>query len=89
MCGFTPHFTSFAILLGGSEGGGQNSSESGGHVLGWLALAFVLASIITVGVVVGISELRHQRKKINRRMEDKQIATRMLQLQRDSATYNS
>ena len=64
LCGETPHFTNFAILLGDVEAGNCDSTEE--QVIAWLSLAFIILGIGFCLVVSAVYEM-NVRKRMKKR----------------------
>jgi hypothetical protein len=62
LCGSTSHFTSFALLLAGTEECGSENSEQN-EVLYILSASFIGVAIIIAGVCAVIADLKVRKKQ--------------------------
>mmetsp|Transcript_855 Transcript_855/g.3125 ORF Transcript_855/g.3125 Transcript_855/m.3125 type:complete len:983 (-) Transcript_855:50-2998(-) len=64
LCGTTDHLTSFALLLGGGEGGTTTCDGDDGTDLlfTWLSIAFISAALVIVIIALVIIEIKVRRK---------------------------
>lgn len=61
ICGFTNHFTNFAILLGG--GGEDECGDDDGYTIAYLSIAFIIVAIVIVITAAVLIELKVRRSR--------------------------
>ena len=64
--GDTDHFTNFAILLDGYNGGGDCGATTTETVIGWLSMAVFIIAFVLVALAIAVYE-REYRKRVRAR----------------------
>jgi hypothetical protein len=83
LCGYTDHFTSFAVLLGGSTGGGGGgcgSSDGGTSVLVYLSAAAIGAALVVIFVVIAVYEGYKRTVGVKSKLHERKIESKYSRL---------
>jgi len=81
-CGSTPHFTSFALLLGASCGPDCSSGQE--QLIQWLSLGFACGGVamVLVGVMLVEVRIRNQRRRMTNQLRRTKALTDSMSMSR-------